>query len=189
MYKLCKTEQSALRQHSLEQQLLKMMKTVPFDHITVSDLCSLAGVSRKVFYRYFSGKEGALYGLIDHTLGELDSFPSDTMFISRETYRERMTWFFQFWQRQGQLLEALDNSGISDILAKRVVEYTLSHPDITRTPPMPGGANQQEYSTYFGVSGMMAIVFHWHRSGYRQSPEQLAQVAVELLTKPLIPIV
>ena len=40
MYKLCKSEQSALRQREMEQQLLKMMETTRFEDITISDLCT-----------------------------------------------------------------------------------------------------------------------------------------------------
>ena len=61
MYKMCKTEQSAQRQHLLEQGLLKAMLTHHYDEISVSDLCQSIGIPRKSFYRYFSGKDGALH--------------------------------------------------------------------------------------------------------------------------------
>ena len=77
MYKLCKTEQSAQRQRMLEQGLLKAMLTQHFDEISVSDLCDEIGIPRKSFYRYFSGKDGALYALIDHTLLTYDGFVLD----------------------------------------------------------------------------------------------------------------
>ena len=75
MYKMCKSEQSAKRQRELEQQLLILLKTVRFDDISVSDICTQANIPRKTFYRYFSGKDGALHALIDHTLLELETFP------------------------------------------------------------------------------------------------------------------
>ena len=75
MYKMCKSEQSAQRQRELEQGLLKAMGTCHYDEISVSDLCDQMGIPRKSFYRYFSGKDGALHALIDHTLMELESFP------------------------------------------------------------------------------------------------------------------
>lgn len=186
MYKLCKSEQSALRQRGLEQQMLKMLETVRFAEITVSDLCSRANVSRKVFYRYFSGKEGALYALIDHTLCELESFPFDELPGDRDACCERMTWFFQFWQRQERLLDALDGSGISEILTKRTIVYALSNPGVMR-PFLPyEDRDLQEYATTFCMFGIMSMVFDWHRSGYRQSPKQMAEIVVKLLTKPLI---
>ena len=56
MYKLCKTEQSAQRQRSLEEGLLPAMKTKRYEEITISDLCSQMEIPRKSFYRYFPAR-------------------------------------------------------------------------------------------------------------------------------------
>ena len=74
MYKLCKTEQSAARQRELEEGLLNIMLSRHYDEISVSELCDQLNVPRKSFYRYFSGKDGALHALIDHTLLEYEGF-------------------------------------------------------------------------------------------------------------------
>ena len=74
MYKLCKTEKSASRQQMLESGLLAAMISKPYEEISVSDLCDRLSIPRKAFYRYFSGKEGALLSLIDHTLMTFHAF-------------------------------------------------------------------------------------------------------------------
>ena len=189
MYKLCKSEHSALRQREMEQQLLKMMGTVRYEDITVSDLSTQAGFSRKAFYRYFSGKEGALYALIDHTLWELDSFPF-TENTGRNASREKVVWFFQFWKNQKPLLDALDFSGISELLMKRMLVYAMSGPGVIRHFLTYRNSNlaAEEYAMTFGVCGLASIAFEWHRRGYQQSPEEIGQIALELLTKPLLQI-
>ena len=189
MYKLCKSEHSALRQREMEQQLLKMMGTVRYEDITVSDLCTQAGFSRKAFYRYFSGKEGALYALIDHTLWELDSFPF-TENTGRNASREKVVWFLQFWKNQKPLLDALDFSGISELLMKRMLVYAMSGPGVIRHFLTYRNSNlaAEEYAMTFGVCGLASIAFEWHRRGYQQSPEEIGQIALELLTKPLLQI-
>ena len=189
MYKLCKSEHSALRQREMEQQLLKMMGTVRYEDITVSDLCTQAGFSRKAFYRYFSGKEGALYALIDHTLWELDSFPF-TENTGRNASREKVVWFFQFWKNQKPLLDALDFSGISELLMKRMLVYAMSGPGVIRHFLTYRNSNlaAEEYAMTFGVCGLASIAFEWHRRGYQQSPEEIGQIALVLLTKPLLQI-
>ena len=189
MYKLCKSEHSALRQREMEQQLLKMMGTVRYEDITVSDLCTQAGFSRKAFYRYFSGKEGALYALIDHTLWELDSFPF-TENTGSNASREKMVWFFQFWKNQKPLLDALDFSGISELLMKRMLVYAMSGPGVIRHFLTYRNSDMaaEEYAMTFGVCGLASIAFEWHRRGYQQSPEEIGQIAQELLTKPLLQI-
>lgn len=184
MYKLCKSEQSAQRQREMEHQLLKMMETLRFDEITVTDLCSRAGYSRKAFYRYFSGKDGALYALIDHTLWELESFSLVEERMDAHGSLAKMTSFFHFWKKQKQLLDALSFSGINNILAERMLLYSgtgtlqrfLTYSDM----------DVRDYATVFGVNGIVALLFRWHGSGYQQTPEQIAEIAWNLLTKPLI---
>ena len=73
MYKLCKTEQSALRQRLFEDALLAEMTQRRYEDITVSDLCRRMNVPRKAFYRYFDGKDGALFAMLDHRLMEYGS--------------------------------------------------------------------------------------------------------------------
>ena len=39
----------------------------------------------------------------------------------------------------------------------------------------------------FGVCGLMSMVLQWHHSGYAESAQFMAEVAVRLLTRPLFP--
>jgi len=94
MYKLCKTEQSAARQRELEQGLLEIMANKRFDDISVSDLCEKIGIPRKSFYRYFSGKDGALYALIDHTLMAYEGFLPERFLREKRTVQNDLVRFF-----------------------------------------------------------------------------------------------
>lgn len=185
MYKMCKSEQSALRQREMEQQLLKMMETVRFEDISVSDLCTQAGFSRKAFYRYFSGKEGALYALIDHTLWELESFP----FVGKEdgsANREKMILFFRFWKNQKPLLDALDYSNLNGILVKRMVQHCASDISFMRNFLTCSDREEQEYAITYSISGIISVILRWHHNGYRQSPEQMVGMVLNLMASSMI---
>lgn len=186
MYKLCKSEQSASRQRELEQGLLKAMSTCHYDEISVSDLCDRMGVPRKSFYRYFSGKEGALHALIDHTLLELESFPVTVVQGAKSTLAGELERFFRFWKIQKPLLDALERSGISGVLVVRFVEHALSD-DVSATGAMkPKDPVIREYGTQFCVCGLMSMVLRWHHDRYKQPPEQMARLALQFLTVPLL---
>ena len=70
MYKICHTEESSRRQRELEAGLLEAMKNLPYEKITLTDLCRQLDIPRKSFYRYFPAKEDCLLALIDHTLAD-----------------------------------------------------------------------------------------------------------------------
>ena len=187
VYKFCKTEQSALRQRKLEEGLLEMMQSVQYDEITISDLCQQMDIPRKSFYRYFASKEGALHGLMDHTLmefeGESESYHSEK---SRSPQQE-LEKFFLFWFRRKSFLDAIMKNGLYDVFVERTICYALS---ATVFPGrfLPEESRQmQNHVVTFAVCGLMRVMIQWHSTGYRCSVQEMVKVASRLLTKPLFP--
>lgn len=187
MYKLCKTEQSSDRQRRLESGLLQLMCQKSFDEISVSDLCEHLQIPRKSFYRYFSSKDGALHALIDHTLMGFESYiPASAHEETRSPYRE-LTYFFLFWIEHKELLDALAKSGISGALVERamshaITEYNLPHRFLPNDSP-----DTRKQIILFCVTGLMSMVLTWHHFGYPKSAEEMASIAVRILSQPLFP--
>jgi len=187
MYKLCKTEQSAARQRQLEQGLLEAMKQKRYDEISISDLCDRMEIPRKSFYRYFSGKDGALQALIDHTLMEFADYTELYRQGKVRTIQLDLESFFQFWIQRKDLLDVLARSGRSGILVNRAVAFALTDdvlpirflPDEERT--------MQQHITMFGVCGLMSMVLNWHDTGYAIPAQEMARVAVRMISRPLFP--
>lgn len=187
MYKACKTEQSAARQRELEQGLLAAMISHPFDEISISDLCTQIGIPRKSFYRYFSSKEGALHALLDHTLMEIETSHLTAEEKKPLSLTKELERFFQDWKNQKPLLDALNRSGLGNVLIERAVELAVSSSIGTSNRLLARDADQQKgHATAFLICGLMSTVLQWHHSGYQESPAQMAQIAFRLLTQPLI---
>ena len=186
MYKLCKTEQSAQRQRQLEEGLLSAMKTKRYEEITISDLCDQMGIPRKSFYRYFSSKDGALHALIDHTLLDFEQYSVILTGKGTVDIHQDLRHFFEFWQQHRQLLDALERSGLSGVLVQRAISQAQNEYTMPRYQTNPEIRRIQSHATTFCICGIMSMVTRWHRSGYTESPAELAQIASTLLTKPLI---
>jgi len=185
MYKMCKTEQSAQRQRQLEQGLLKAMSAHHYDEISVSDLCEQIGIPRKSFYRYFSGKDGALHALIDHTLLDYEGFSYHKKTDEVRSYQRDLEEFFLFWRHQKPLLDALARSGLSGVLIERAIDQALSDVGTSRRYMTQHAPELRAHATMFGVCGLMSMVVSWHNDNYFQEPWQMAQIAVKLVTQPL----
>lgn len=187
MYKLCKTEQSARRQRMLEEGLLSLMLQKSYEEISISELCDFLAIPRKSFYRYFSGKDGALYALIDHTLMDYESFTQPHHADQQRTLELDMQRFFLFWAEKKPLLDALARSGMSGVLLERSVQHALEEAGgLQRFLP----AENREMSRHvvmFAVCGLVTMALNWHRSGYEESPERLAGIAARLISAPLFP--
>ena len=186
MYKQCRTEQSAVRQLELEQGLLEAMSQQRYDEISVSDLCERMQIPRKSFYRYFSGKDGALHALIDHALMDYNSFEWTEHALEKRSPEWDMARVFDYWKYQKPLLDALERSGLSGILIQRAIGYTQTKLELplflTRDDK-----KERDYITQFAVCGLMTLVVQWHHEGYPQSVQQMGHVALRLLSQPLFP--
>ena len=174
MYKQCRTEQSSNRQRILEQGLLDAMIQQHYDSISVSDLCSRMGIPRKSFYRYFSGKEGALHALIDHALLDYENYRYDDPTWEGRTVRQEMERTFSYWKQCSRLLDALEKSGLSGVLIERAINHSILESSIPVRILPSDNRQMRERVTGFAVCGLMAMVVHWHHGGYVESAEQMA---------------
>ena len=187
MYKMCKTAQSAQRQRELELGLLEAMKNDRYEDISISELCSGMGIPRKTFYRYFDSKDGALYGLIDHTLLDYEGFNFVYLKSGKRTLQRELEQFFRFWLERRDLLDVLCGSGLSGILIERAISFALSDAVMPRRILPEDTEQMQKHITMFGVCGLLSMVLSWHEGGFRESPEELSVVSARLLGKPLFP--
>ncbi len=186
MYKLCKSEQSAARQKELEQGLMELMRTTRYEEISISDLCQQMNIPRKAFYRYFSGKDGALHGLIDHTLLEYESFDVVKK-ANKRTLVGDLQRFFGFWQCHSPLLEALDKSDLFGMLTQRSIDYAISETVFPERLMSAEDIQMRGHVIQFAICGMMTMVLQWYRSGYQARQEDMAKIAARLLERPLFP--
>lgn len=185
MYKICQTEQSIRRQRELEQGLLRLMGKRNYEDLTVKDLCDEMALPRKSFYRYFSSKDGVLYALIDHTLADFFMMPTVGN-KSRGTAIGDLDLYFLFWYEKRELLDALHRSGLSGILAERATNFALQEGHMPRQFKKMR-PDIQTLAMAFSITGLMAMILQWHRSGFQVSPDEMTKLATEILTAPLLP--
>lgn len=185
MYKLCKTEQSAVRQRELEKGLLKFMQTVRYEDISVSDLCQSLQIPRKSFYRYFNSKDGALYALLDHTLMEFSGFSAEYERQGAQSVHHVLESLFRFWMVHRELLDALSRSGITGLLIERAIAYALTEDILPSQYISDDAPDMKRRITMFAVCGLMSMVITWHHEGFLQPAPEMAVIALRMLKEPL----
>ena len=186
MYTMCVTEKTAEQQKQFEQCFLQMMMEYHYDEITISDLCEQMDIPRKSFYRYFSSKDGALHALIDHTLLDFEQHTGILSGNAAGDAHQDLRHFFEFWHQRKQLLDALERSGLSGVLVQRAIAQAQNEYVLPRYPTSAEVRQIQSHAITFSICGLMSMVTRWHRSGYAESVQEMANIATALLTKPLI---
>lgn len=175
MYRKCTTEISVQHQHQVTEALLELMKKIPYEDITVTQLCQAAGVTRRVFYHLFSNKTGALHALIDHKVMSFESYS--------ENIPDELLRFFCYWKAQRQLLDVLWENGMSGILLERIIDRVLKEDfDVRYWLRSNGWIHNDKEAIIFGFTGLMGLVYSWHYTGYKQTPEEMAAVVRQMLS-------
>jgi AcrR family transcriptional regulator len=183
MYKICHTEASSRRQRELEAGLLKVMENLPYDKITLTELCHQLDIPRKSFYRYFPTKDDCLLALMDHTLSDCNAIALKGWNGSGNLDKVVQLRFFRFWKEQHHFLDAVRDNGFRHLLLDRT---TL----IVDRMKEPGESEHfaQSQVKYFIAYGLMSVVLQWHHFGFQSSPEEMAEVFGHFLEKTEIPV-
>lgn len=176
MYRKCATEISVLHQRQVTESLLALMQKMPYEEITVTQLCQAAGITRRIFYHLFSNKAGALQALVDHRILDSESYGSE---IPDELIR-----FFCYWKEQKTFLDALGENGMSGLLLERMINIVLAEDyNVHYWLQRNGWSNNSTEIIVFGLSGLVGLVYSWYYSGYQKTPEEMASL-VEQIIRP-----
>lgn len=178
MYKHCTTEESALRQRHFEHCLQELMLTMPYPQITVSHICQRAELSRKSFYRYFTGKEGCLCALLDHCIfeGAFQYLPENPRQLRSELFES----FFLYWKQMHPLLDALIENHLDQRLVDRMMIY-IREEEHNFQHYIGSLHEDSDEQMLFMISGIMALVINWHKSGHQKSPGHMAEILEKIL--------
>lgn len=183
MYKICHTEESSRRQRELEAGLLDAMKYLPYDKITLTDLCRQQDIPRKSFYRYFPTKEDCLLALIDHTLADCNDIALKGWSGSETLDEVVQLRFFNFWKSRKAFLDAIRDNGFRHLLLERT---TVIVDRMKESGQAESFAETQV--KYFIAYGMMTTMLRWHHFGFPSSPAEMAEVFGNFLGKTDVPV-
>ena len=184
MYQKGTTDNAFQRQNQLEDALLMLMQTHPYEKITIQDICGQLGVSRKSFYHYFESKDDALFALIDKTIMscEVDSALYATSNSSVCIYEQ----FVQYWKEQKPFLDALEKNDLEDKLLLRALKHAKEEDDQFRYWLHVNDSQCGDEILQFATGGVFSMILGWHQSGYQKSITQMAQAMNRLLEEPLV---
>lgn len=183
MYRHCTTEKTAAQQRLFERTLLEATRHQPYHEISVSQLCQLSGLSRKIFYRLFENKEDVLIALLDHTLMDYIQFSGSTDSMGGDLLSEPASVFY-YWRQNKQLLDILHESGKTSLLLERTISHIMTE---LQEVKLHFGVADHPYAEdilRFYFSGIMGLVTSWHLSRYARTEEQMADLMNELMYTP-----
>ena len=187
MEKLPQTQAAQKRRSQLEEALLSLMRTRGYTQITVTDICREADIPRRTFYHYFDCKEAVLRAVVESMLNEC--FLEVMLEFNRgyEVMKESLVRNFRYWQGEArEKLDLLLDNGLPGEMMQCALRWVES--EHLGLPHRPGVSEKElELITMVGCSGFFTLLLYWRRNNYRESPEEMADFAMQVLSEPLFP--
>lgn len=158
--------------------MLELLRTKPYDDVSVTEVCDAAGVTRKTFYRHFEAKQAVIEAALDTTF-----FAITKEFDFAETQpREIMLFAFEYLDNDRLLANIFSDNGLPDVISGKVIEYVEMAFDDTLHNAASFEPALAEYYHKFIADGIVSLVRTWVADGFKQSSKTMAALTERLLS-------
>lgn len=184
MYKQCKSLQSSRRQENIVECLLQMIQEMPYEEITITELCEKAAVPRNTFYRYFANKDAVLSYATER-------FFNEHLELLLHIYEKKLDWqladYLALWlekYRKNESFWKIVNMGSQrNMLLDQMVKNQTKLADPACNIDF---SNLETKRMIFMAYGMQGILDSWRYSSYSQPEQEIAVQICKLLEVPLM---
>ncbi len=174
---------SAIRsKNEITNTLLHLMKSFPYNEITVKQILIEAHVARKTFYRNFTSKDDVLNSHIDRILHQYVQFLQQMSNCQLSTVLDII--FDVCIQNQDLLFLLRDNNLLHLILNKLNLFIPVIHKQVvTPEHPLfqPFTSEQVEYIIAFNVGSVWNIILKWIERDMNDTPEYIKKTILHYL--------
>lgn len=163
-----------------------------FGKVTVKDITGRSKISRGAFYLHYEDK----YDLLDHCeksiVNDLKLISSEMLNISHGSDIQDLKHFFTkiiyYYKKNASIVSSLilnsPNSELQKWLKNQVGYNVLnSYYNITGSDKLPISI---EYLSSYLYYGHLGILSQWFYSGMKETPEEIADIIIELSFKPVL---
>lgn len=173
------------RRRQIEDCLYENMQHVPYQSISVADICRQVGISRKAYYNYYHDKDACLYAVVDRvirdcTLHCTTNTPDDASVL------ESSVILLEYWKQQKPFFDMILRNNLFYVLIERFVNYVQQeNRTILRLLDTPELSSDGDILACY-VSCQLTLVLQWYLRGFDTPAEEMAQKYLRLFHSPLI---
>lgn len=167
---------------ALRNALVKLMQEQHISGITVKSICSLADVNRSTFYLHYHDQYDLLHQMEQEVLKALEERLS-----SQHNTEEKgpmsltaLTEILEYAWENSDLARVLLSENCDFAFRQDIMELTQV---VTAWIDPSYGENAKDYITTYSISGCIAIAEKWLKNGMAETPEEIAQLILQVLYK------
>ena len=156
----------------LKEAIIELLRTVPFENITIKAICAKADVNRSTFYAYYSCPRD----LIDEIEGEILSKLPDFDPWHRP-FLDSLIPFMEYIRANGEKFRILMTSSVDTSFGEQVISAVMDK--YSDTIPYDD-EEERRMSMIFCVDGIVGMIREWILSGFRWPVERISSLIVDI---------
>ena len=162
----------------IRNSLLKLLAEKPIQKITVKEICELAQINRATFYTHYSNP----YDLLEQIENELFEDMSATV-ITEQNDPDKLTQeVFRVIEENADLCKVLFSENGDKMFLRRILDIAREMTISGWRQQYPHVAEQQlDYLYTFIISGSVAVIEQWVRTGMEGTPLELGDISQKLV--------
>ncbi|MBO8435836.1 MAG: TetR/AcrR family transcriptional regulator [Spirochaetes bacterium] len=157
----------------LKQAIIELLKTEPFENITIKAICEKAAVNRSTFYAYYTCPRDLIEEIEKDILSKLPDYNPG----GNKPFIDSITPFMQYVKDNGDTLSILLYSSADTTFGEQIVSAVMDKYNefMSYTDP-----DEQALNFIFCINGVVGIVKEWIHSGYKWSVERISNFIVDM---------
>ena len=167
-------EVNILTKECIITALLRLMQEKPYDSISITDITTLAGVSRMAYYRNYKSKDEIL---INHLEEEEKKLVDSLSGEKAENIKTIITYLSLFFQENAPVIKAVYDAGLahmlSDMLGDRIYDYF----------PVASESKEGKYAVHYYVGAIFSVFRFWFDEGMKESADEISDMIYKLIDK------
>lgn len=163
---------SEITKLKIADSLKKLMETMPFEKITISDITNNCSIHRQTFYYHFQDR----YELLDWLLYNEIIYPLITDFNLETMFQKFYNTFETMYKNKKFYQNALkvNTSDLSRYISKVATEeFTKVMKEIGNRNGIVADDNESLMISEFFGYGMSGVVFNWATKGMKETPAEM----------------
>ena len=157
-------EQLSYAKKELTEALLTLLEKKKLNEITISELCSKAGLSRLSYYRNYDSMEEIIS---EHLSTITDFFLTQSSANYRTTPREEfITLLFEHMHSIKGLVSLLIDNNLSYLLKEEFDDAFMRSVDIYNDP----------YRCYVASGAYFNLFYYWFSNGCKEKPSEVSKM-------------
>ena len=167
-------EANEICRECIQTALIRLLKTKELKDISITELTTLAGVSRTTYYRNYYDKEDVLQDLFTGLMREISA-----EILAAKTVYDTALAVFAGIRKNAEVYRILMKANYAEAMLREITQIASSD--------LPEDQVSEQMRIAFVTGALFNMIRVWADTGMHQTPERMADLYVGILGEPIRP--